>query len=134
MATSEDAVDNVATDEDAVFIMGAGDMRPVHVKMQRLIESALHVIHEATLNRRTEAMVGTKDVSLTENTSHEAAKGRKTTVYQAVERIVCRVVARSAVNVVIHMNVDNFVKSVVLFRHPTPTISCIRHSLCASLI
>lgn len=60
----------------------------MHVGMQRMIQWALHVCQEDTLDRHIEAVVETKVVCLLESVNHE-------------------VVFRGAVNEVIYMEVDN---------------------------
>lgn len=72
-----------------------------------MIDSAIPVFQETTLHRRIEAMAKAKVVSLLETASHEAAKGVKSTAYQAVERVVRRIVARGTVNEVINMKDNN---------------------------
>lgn len=53
----------LATDEDDELIIRTKDVMPERVEMQRMIDSALHVFLEATLNRRIEAVVDTIVVS-----------------------------------------------------------------------
>lgn len=68
-------VDMPVTYEGCWFLIGTKDVRPAHVKMQRTIESNLHVFQETTLDPRIEAMIETKVVYLHETAKHEAAKG-----------------------------------------------------------
>lgn len=64
----------VADKYDA-FLMKTEDLRPNYVKIQRTIESALHIFEKATLHRRIEAIVQIKLVCLLGSANHEVDKG-----------------------------------------------------------
>lgn len=75
------------------------------------------------MDRRMKAMVETKFVSLLENETQQASKGKKTPVYQAVEKVVRRVLARGTVNEVRHMKVENLAKSQSFVQHFTSNVT-----------
>lgn len=70
-----DAVDMLVSYEHHDFLMETKDVKPVHVEMQRMVESALHVLQETTLACHIEAMIETEIASLLDTANHEAAKG-----------------------------------------------------------
>lgn len=54
-----------------------------------------------------EGMVKAKVANVLESANHKAGKDEKSRVYQAVEEVVRRIVARRAVKRAIHIKVDN---------------------------
>lgn len=107
----EAAADMPVTNEYHQFVMEAKYMRPTYVEMLCMINSALHVFQEVTVDRRIEEMVRAEVVSLLETANHYCGKGEKTTINQDVEKVLRCVVARGAVNDFIHRKVDNFAES-----------------------
>lgn len=76
----EDSVDMPVTDEDYVFLMKTNDLISTHVDLKRMIEPALYVFQETTLDCCIEARVETQVVSSLETTKREVAKGKKTPI------------------------------------------------------
>lgn len=95
------------TKEDEKIIMEAEEVWGTHVERQRMIELALHIFRGNTMDRRIEAMAGSRVVSSLVTANQEDDKGKKTPVYWAVEKVVALVVARGTVNKVIHMKFDS---------------------------
>lgn len=56
-------------------------------------------------------MVKAEVIRLLGTANHEAAKGKMTPLYQAVETVLRRVVARGAVNEIMEMNLNNLAES-----------------------
>lgn len=117
---------NCPTEDDA-FLMETEKVRPAHILLQPMIESGLHVSQKTTFDRRIEAMIETEIVSFFEAIIHEAAKGEKTLVYQAVEKVVLGVVTQGAVKEVIHMNVADIAEVQGIVLHLTSNFIKIRH-------
>lgn len=61
--------------------MKTKDVRPTHVELKRVTDSALHIFQETSLNGRIEVMVETSAVILPETAYHEASKSEKTPAY-----------------------------------------------------
>lgn len=101
-AKEEDVIDIPVADEEVEFVMETEDIRTTHVGVRRLIESTSHVFQEATLDHRNEELLEVQVNTLHETDSLEAARSQETTFYQAVEKVVCRVIAPDAVNEVSH--------------------------------
>lgn len=87
--------------------METKDVRTLHVRIERMVESVLHEFQETTLDRCVEAIVETKVINLLETVSYKALKGENTFSYQAVKKVVHRVVTRDAINEVVLMRADN---------------------------
>lgn len=60
----EDALDILANDEHRKFLRKAEELRPTHVEMQCIIQSAIHVFHNSTMDHHVETIVKTEAVSL----------------------------------------------------------------------
>lgn len=97
--------------EEDEFSIKAKDMRPTHVSMRRMNESAFHVFEKSTLGGGIKAMVGTGIVSLLETGNHDAGKGKKVPIYQALGKTVWYIIASSTVNKVVRMKVSTLVES-----------------------
>lgn len=72
----EVAVYITVIDEEDEFLMETRHLRPAHVDMQRMIESALQVSQITTLDRHIKALIKTKAVSLLGTAKHEAAEAK----------------------------------------------------------
>lgn len=70
-------VDMLMTYEDDKFIMEAEEVRPERIEMQRMTKWGLQVLQDTTMDRRMEAIVETRVVSLFENSNQDAAKSKK---------------------------------------------------------
>lgn len=111
------AVDTAIADEYDEIITETQEVWPMHVEMRRTVESNLHIFKEITLDRRVEAIVETKVVSIRETISHEAFNCRQTQEDPAFLNDVCRVVVLGTVNQVMHTKVDNFDESQAFAEH-----------------
>lgn len=107
----ENDMDVPASNEENEFVLETEDLRPTNVEIQRMIDSALYVFQESTLNHRIGEMVETKVASLLEITYHEAAKGEKTSVYKDFESFVRLIVFGGGVNVANSTKVHNLAGS-----------------------
>lgn len=72
----EDATDMTVTDKDEELLIETEDVRIMHVEMQRMVESTLHVFQETTLERRIEGTIKTIFVSFYTESSLEATSAR----------------------------------------------------------
>lgn len=79
-----DAADVLASNKDDQIQMKTKHLRPAHVQIQQIIESALPLCQESTLDRCIEDMEKTKAVGLLEITNHEVPKGEDAPLCQAV--------------------------------------------------
>lgn len=73
-----------------------------------------------------EVMKEARDVSLVKNANHKDARGVKRPVYRAVGKVVRRDLDRGAVNMIIHIKVDNLTESQELVENRT---SCLIKNL-----
>lgn len=80
----EVAVHMPVTHKDDELLTETEGVRPTHVEIQRMIESALPVTQEATKGRRRVEMLETKVGIFLGNANQEAAKCQKIPVYQDV--------------------------------------------------
>lgn len=117
-----ESADVLPTDEDDDCLIETEDERPMYVVVQLVMKLDLHVFQETTLGRRIETIVETKVASSLETASHEGVKREGKNLYQAVDKIVHRVVARSAINEVIHMKVDKLVELQEYVQHLTSNL------------
>lgn len=113
----EDAVYVPVTDKDDEFLMETEDVRQKHVGMQHIIEATLHILQETTLERHTDEMLETIVVSLLEVADHKDATGEMASLYEAVKKVVHRVIVHGAVNEFIHMRIDNLSKLQEFVQH-----------------
>lgn len=98
------------TNRDDKLLVGAEIVRPRHIETQGMIESALHVFQETSLDRPIETMIETKDVNFREFVKQKPVKC-KNAVDHAVERFLCQIVDKDVVNKFIRMKVEKLVES-----------------------
>lgn len=82
-----DAADVPAADEDDEILMDPEEVRPTHVEVPRIDESASQICEENILERCTGAMVDTKNIALLDSANQEAANGESIPVYNAMEKV-----------------------------------------------
>lgn len=92
-----------------------------------MIESALRVFQETTLDRRIKAMVETKVIGLHKFAKREASNVNKTSVDQAVQNVVRRVDTQSIIKEIIDRKVDSLAEIENFVHTSSWTLSIIRH-------
>lgn len=97
----DDAVAVLTTDENDEFLMEPKDVRPSYVEVRRMIESALQIFEETTLERRNDTMMEIKVASLFEIATQEATKLGKIIDYLDVEKMARGADSEGAVKKVI---------------------------------
>lgn len=68
--------------------MDLDDLRPTHVEVQRIVESALQIFENSTLERCYAAILEAELVSLLETANQEPAKREKDPVYRVMEIVL----------------------------------------------
>lgn len=103
----EDVVDVLATSDDDGFVMETYNVRSKDIEMQHMIELALPIYQETTMDRCIKEMVETKVFSWVKTANYEAGKGKKIPFYQAVQTVLHLAVALGTVNEAVTMNIDD---------------------------
>lgn len=80
-----EAVDRLVTNGGDELLRNTENESPTHIEMQHMIELALHVVQETTLDHHIKAMVKTKVVIIVDTANYEAVKGKNMPIYQLLK-------------------------------------------------